>query len=68
MDIVLLAAAFAGAVAFLFVLVRAVTRALFGRGRRLERELALRLLQERRRRGEITQAEHDAAAAALGRE
>lgn len=68
MEYVLGLGAFAGAVAILFVVIRTAARRLFGRGRRLERELALRLLSERLQRGEVSIEQHDEAKAALGRD
>jgi uncharacterized membrane protein len=50
----------------LFVLLRAVTRTLFGRDRRLERAMGLEVLDARLARGEITRDEYDQAKRALG--
>ena len=59
-------AAFAAAVAVLFVAVRGLTRAAFGPRRRLEAELGLEALEGRLARGEITREEFEQARRALG--
>ncbi len=64
--IVLGVAAFAAAVAVLYVVITRLTRAAFGPRRRLEAELGLEALQQRLARGEITREEFDQARRALG--
>jgi uncharacterized membrane protein len=59
-------AAFAGAVAMLFVAVTWLARTVFGPRRRLEAELGLAVLEGRRARGEITQEEFEQAKRGLG--
>ena len=64
--IVLGVAAFAAAVAVLYVVITRLTRAAFGPRRRLEAELGLEALQQRLARGEITREEYEQARSALG--
>ncbi len=64
--IVLGVAAFAAAVAVLYVVITRLTRAAFGPRRRLEAELGLEALQQRLARGEITREEFEQARRALG--
>ena len=59
-------AAFAAAVAVLFVAVTWLARAVFGPRRRLEAELGLEALERRLARGEITREEFEQARRALG--
>lgn len=59
--------AFIAAVVVLFFAVRALARVLFGRRRRLERDLAIDVLRDRLTRGEITNSEYDDAVAAVGK-
>ena len=59
-------AAGAAAVLLLFLGVRAITRGIFGSDRRLERSIALEVLEGRLARGEISREEHDQARRALG--
>ena len=66
MEYVIGGAAFAAAVAVLYVLIRALTRGAFGRSRRLEAALGREALVRRRDAGEITQAEFDDATKVLG--
>ena len=66
MEYILGLAAFVAGVALLFVAVRALARALFGRSRRLERDLALDVLRSRLSRGEITTAQFEEAARTVG--
>ena len=64
--IVLGVAAFAAAVAVLYVVITRLTRAAFGPRRRLEAELGLEALQQRLARGEITREDFEQARRALG--
>lgn len=66
MEFLIGAAAFLAAVSVLFFLVRAVARALFGRSRRLERDLAADVLRHRLARGEITPAQFREAMTTIG--
>ena len=59
-------AAFAAAVAMLFMAVTWLARAVFGRRRRLEAELGLEVLEGRLARGEITREEFEQARGAQG--
>jgi len=59
-------AAFAAAVALLFMAVTWLARAVFGPRRRLEAELGLEALERRLARGEITREEFEQARRALG--
>lgn len=59
-------AAFAAAVAVLFVLITGLTRVAFGPRRRLEAELGLEALEARLAQGEITREEFEQARRALG--
>lgn len=59
-------AAGAAAVLLLFVGVRAITRGIFGNDRRLERSIALEVLEGRLARGEISREEYEQARRALG--
>ena len=64
--VTVLAVLVAAAVVF-GVLVVGITRSLFGRGRRLEAELGIEVLDDRLARGEITREEYATARRALGR-
>lgn len=66
MEFVIAIAVFAAAVLGLFIIIRVVARTLFGHDRRLERDLGLEVLRSRLSRGEITRAEFEEAAGALG--
>ncbi|MFH0751408.1 MAG: SHOCT domain-containing protein [Chloroflexota bacterium] len=59
-------AAFAAAVAMLFMAVTWLARAVFGPRRRLEAELGLEVLEGRLARGEITREEFEQARRAQG--
>lgn len=59
-------AAGAAVVLLLFVGVRAITRGIFGNDRRLERSIALEVLEGRLARGEISREEYEQARRALG--
>lgn len=59
-------AAGAAVVLLLFVGVRAITRGIFGNDRRLERSIALEVLEGRLARGEISREAYEQARRALG--
>ena len=59
-------AAFVVGVGALFLLVRTLARAVFGRSRRLERDLAIGVLRDRLARDEITQRQFDEAVSTVG--
>ena len=65
--VITVALVFVAIVVALFALIVRVSRALFGRGRRLESELGVEVLEQRLRRGEISFAEYEVARRALGR-
>ena len=67
MEYIVGAAAFVLAVGVLFFLFRGVARLVFGRSRRLERDLALGMLRDRLSRGEITRAQFDDGVVAVGK-
>jgi uncharacterized membrane protein len=64
--VVVTAGVFLALVAGAFVGTRWLARVMFGRSRRLETEEALRVLRDRRSRGEITEDEFEQARRALG--
>ena len=59
-------AAFIVGVGALFLLVRTLARVVFGRSRRLERDLAIGVLRDRLARDEITQRQFDEAVSTVG--
>jgi hypothetical protein len=66
MEYVLGAGLFLAAVATAFFVIRVVAQAVFGPSRRLERDLGVEVLRGRMSRGEISRAQFEVAAAALG--